>query len=398
MATYYVATTGSNSNSGSILSPWLTLQHAFNNVVAGDTINIRGGTYVGVAQLLTDGSAGSPITVQNYNGETVVLDGNDIEQGGGPFQSYVIDSASNYTIIRCTGAVGTFEVKNSAGHGIRLQNNNNCTIDKLWIHDTIYAGIYGYLSYTNTLTNNLVHNCSKPVGGGDSDGIQMSNNFIRETGAHVIAGNTVHTCSDDGIDVYWMAGCTIRDNIVYNIGPTYAGSDSGNGSGFKIGPGGSNTVYNNRVAFTQGGGIGGNEGPSNLIYNNTVYNAGAGSYWYGIWADASGDGLGCILRNNIGAGTPGGNAFSVPITESHNSWNLSLTPTFVSTDPANANFLKLAAASPGIDVGTDLSGVFTTDAFGTTRTGTWDLGAHEYVGGGGGGPTGKHGSFRRRRR
>lgn len=38
----------------------------------------------------------------------------------------------------------------------------------------------------------------------------------------------------------------------------------------------------------------------------------------------------------------------------------------------------LKAASGPIDQGTDLSGVFTTDYAGNTRTGTWDIGAYEY--------------------
>ena len=37
-ATYYVATTGNDNNSGAIGSPWLTIQHAANTVSAGATV------------------------------------------------------------------------------------------------------------------------------------------------------------------------------------------------------------------------------------------------------------------------------------------------------------------------------------------------------------------------
>ena len=42
---YYVATTGSDSNAGTIDQPLATLQKAVNAVVAGDTVYIRGGTF-----------------------------------------------------------------------------------------------------------------------------------------------------------------------------------------------------------------------------------------------------------------------------------------------------------------------------------------------------------------
>ena len=62
---------------------------------------------------------------------------------------------------------------------------------------------------------------------------------------------------------------------------------------------------------------------------------------------------------------------------------------------STANFTNVTAASEDlhlvtgsalIDVGTDLSGSFTIDIDGVTRTGTWDVGADEYVTVGGGNP------------
>ncbi len=44
-ATYYVATTGNDANSGTLASPWRTIQKAANTMSAGDTVLIRGGTY-----------------------------------------------------------------------------------------------------------------------------------------------------------------------------------------------------------------------------------------------------------------------------------------------------------------------------------------------------------------
>jgi hypothetical protein len=50
---------------------------------------------------------------------------------------------------------------------------------------------------------------------------------------------------------------------------------------------------------------------------------------------------------------------------------------FVDTT-ANAEDLRLQDVSKLVNAGTDLSGDFTTDITGTTRSGTWDIGAHEY--------------------
>src|SRR5687767_3088590 len=44
-ADYYVATTGNDSNPGTMTQPFATLQRAHTAVSAGDTVFIRGGTY-----------------------------------------------------------------------------------------------------------------------------------------------------------------------------------------------------------------------------------------------------------------------------------------------------------------------------------------------------------------
>ena len=42
---YYVATNGSDSNPGTLSRPWRTIGKATQTLQAGDTVNIRGGTY-----------------------------------------------------------------------------------------------------------------------------------------------------------------------------------------------------------------------------------------------------------------------------------------------------------------------------------------------------------------
>jgi hypothetical protein len=52
--TYYVATNGSDSNPGTLAQPWLTIQHAANAAVAGDTVTVEPGTYATAGPILVN--------------------------------------------------------------------------------------------------------------------------------------------------------------------------------------------------------------------------------------------------------------------------------------------------------------------------------------------------------
>ena len=75
-ANLFVATDGDNTKDGSISQPWASLDFALDQVEAGDTINIRAGTYHEViTQSGINGTDGNHITIQSYNGEQVTFDG-----------------------------------------------------------------------------------------------------------------------------------------------------------------------------------------------------------------------------------------------------------------------------------------------------------------------------------
>ena len=69
----YVATTGSDSNAGTIDKPFATVQKALDTVKAGQTIYVRGGTYNALNSFKTSGSEGKYITLRNYPNETPFL-------------------------------------------------------------------------------------------------------------------------------------------------------------------------------------------------------------------------------------------------------------------------------------------------------------------------------------
>ena len=81
-ATYYVSQSGGSDSytpaqATNIATPWLTIQQAANNVVAGDTVIIRAGTYRETVALPVSGTSNAPITFQGYSNEIAVVSGAD---------------------------------------------------------------------------------------------------------------------------------------------------------------------------------------------------------------------------------------------------------------------------------------------------------------------------------
>ena len=75
-ADYYVAPNGDDLNDGSIAAPLASIQLALETAQAGDHVYVRGGTYYEVLRLdQLGGAVGSPITIEAYNGEDVVIAG-----------------------------------------------------------------------------------------------------------------------------------------------------------------------------------------------------------------------------------------------------------------------------------------------------------------------------------
>lgn len=76
--TYYVATSGSDSNAGTSLSaPFRTIDKCADTAVAGDQCLIRGGTYRETVTPANSGTSSAPITYAPYNGESVTVSGAD---------------------------------------------------------------------------------------------------------------------------------------------------------------------------------------------------------------------------------------------------------------------------------------------------------------------------------
>lgn len=165
--------------------------------------------------------------------------------------------------------------------------------------------------------------------------------------------------------------------------------------GVELASAATNCVLNNVVAHTCQNGISVGSGTGTVISNcTTVANRRAGL--------SSASSAALAVKNHYSGGNTsfnyveGGSAniaswtFTTSMSSNTESTETGLTNSIAYT---TANFTNVTAASEDlhlvsgsalIDQGTDLSGAFTVDIDGVTRTGTWDIGADEYVAAGGG--------------
>lgn len=81
-ATYYVSTSGNNSNPGSSTLPFRTIQKAADKAIAGDSVIVRAGTYRERIEVKFSGTSGKYVTFQGELGATI--DGGDIFTGWVP--------------------------------------------------------------------------------------------------------------------------------------------------------------------------------------------------------------------------------------------------------------------------------------------------------------------------
>lgn len=95
---YYVASTGDNSNTGTLASPFRTIQHAADIMTAGDTCYIRAGVYRESVYPVASGTLNSKIVFMPYNNESVTISGCDIISGWQPHSGHIKKAPTNFTL------------------------------------------------------------------------------------------------------------------------------------------------------------------------------------------------------------------------------------------------------------------------------------------------------------
>ena len=237
-AAYYVATNGSDSDSGtSPVQPFATLSKAASLANPGNLIYLRGGTYHFTAQasLSRSGNPSQPIRVRAYPGESPTLD----------FTGEPSGSAG----IQITGSwwqLYGLEIVHAGHNGIKITGHSNL-VERCVVHESGDTGIHITAASAPALpaSYNLILNCDSyrnydPPIGGNADG--FSAKFV------LGVGNEFRGCrgwnnSDDGWDLWQATNCVVIENCitwsngfnVFDANPATNTSFNGNGNGFKLG-------------------------------------------------------------------------------------------------------------------------------------------------------------------
>ena len=366
MTTWYVSTTGDNSNIGHHPgAPFLTIQHAFDQLVSGDTVRIYAGRY---AESNIDPGSISDIKVINFGDGLVVIDGN---AGSGSSLGNTVLAHNDWVIDGSTGSntqnieiIGGSEScvrgEGGTGHSYSLKHvilTGRGTGD---ISDEDNSTNYGikYLS-SSTIRNVVIRNFSigAVVDISNPGPIVFYNNLVYRIGATTNARAIIdHENGDNEIYFNTIVGCTGSIGIDTGAGPAP-------------------TIKNNLLAENNFSDSGIYFDTSTNVLNNCVYTSITPAPTRGAY-------------NNLGAGTI-------------DSSNLEVDPLFYNSNPweeqfdnnVNGNFIL----SPGhfhypgssrgggvsstlLTSGTPVTNI-TTDFYGSTRrSATPTIGALEWAG------------------
>jgi len=269
-ANYYVSPNGNDSNSGSLNSPWKTIQRAANLVKAGDTVYVRGGTYNETISITRSGSsnAGLRIIFKNYPGETPIVDatGKSVIDG----QSGVFDLA-NVSYVTIEG----FDIKN-----FTTNSTNNVPIGiYVWGAGSYVEILNNHISYIkNTAKNDNANALGLLVAGTE---VPASINNITISGNeldHLTLGSSESLSINGNVEYWKVINNKVHDNN--NIGIDAIGFEETNPS---------DTYNQARDGLISG----------NLVYNITSYGNPAYGNDYaadGIYVDG---GTRIVIENNI---------------------------------------------------------------------------------------------------
>jgi len=401
--TYYVATTGNDGNPGSSTMPWLTLQHAVDNIGAGDVILVGAGTYVG-ARIGTSGVSGMPKTLQAAPGAHVLLNA----PGPGNKHNSILE-VENFSATVGYWVIDGFEVANSPKYAIDIRVTQNITVQNCTVHDSVLTGIFTAFSNYDVIQNNVSYN-------NHEHGIYHSNSGDHPT----IRGNQIHNNTSAGIHMNGdisqggdgiISFATVEKNVIYENG-TGGGSgincDGVDDSIFR-----NNLLYNNNASGISLYAIDGAHGSSrNMVYNNTIVMASDGRFAVNI-PKSSGkpSPVGNQIVNNIlyETNTARGSELiaSASVSGFHSDYNVVVNRFSYNNDnsivslatwrnktgqdahsiiatPAQlfvnaaGNDYRLVQGSPAVNAGTALAQV-TDDIVGTSRPqgGLYDIGCYE---------------------
>lgn len=419
-ATFYVAPTGSDANPGSLAAPFATVQRAQQAVAPGDTVYLRGGTYVmtdselaahvrnyAVVTLLDkSGTPGHRINYFAYPGERPVFDLSRVKPKGYRVAAFRVDGS--WLHLKGFDVVGVQVTIRTHTQSICFDNEGSHNVyDQLRAHDGMGIGFWigrgshnlvlncdAYRNYDNVSENRL---------GGNVDG--FGHHVPKGSGHNVFRGCRAWFNSDDGFDFINSAeAATVIDCWSFYNGYSTRFRSLGDGNGFKAGGYGRTPAWrlphpiprhvvidclavgNKANGFYSNHHVGGVD-----FFNNTAFRNNVNFNFLGRKMDNRTDipGRGHRIKNNLGFRARRAEVAELDAAAcdvSNNSFDLPIRLTasdFVSLDesqltrPRQPNgdlpvitFMHLAPGSAAIDRGIDIGLPYAGKAP--------DLGAFEY--------------------
>ncbi|CAM4451247.1 hypothetical protein FHS16_004099 [Paenibacillus endophyticus] len=319
-ASYFIAPNGSDSNAGTIDSPWKTVQHAADLAEPGSTVYLRSGVYKQKLVITRSGSAAKgAITYSNYESEKAVLDGTGLTVEG--LEGIITVNDASYIQVkgleirnyksRSSDAAPVGILVQGAGGYIQLISNNIHSIQNtaaptgkgLIGRDAHGIALYGTKApkslHHMTIADNELHNLVL----GSSESLVLNGNVEQ----FILLNNRIYDNDNIGIDIIGFEGVApspafdqardglIQGNTVYNISsnhnPSYGTklpNDSNAAGGIYI-DGGKNIVVERNLSYRNDIGIelasehkgkatSGITVRSNIIHSNRLTGVAIGGY------------------------------------------------------------------------------------------------------------------------
>ena len=200
---FYVSTTGNDSNAGTQAAPWRTVQHAADTARAGSTVNVRGGIYEELVSIHTSGNASDGfITFKSYPGETAILDAGHFTPSG----RQGVLTIHNRSYVRIEG----LEIRNFHTAEHRLA--------------PLGIDVGGAGSHIELLKNNVHHieqtfpGRDKPGSGGNGFGIAVYGTDAKTPITDlIIDGNEVHHLKTGSSESLVVNGNVTNFRITHNV-------------------------------------------------------------------------------------------------------------------------------------------------------------------------------------
>lgn len=322
-AVYYVATDGSDTNNGKIGSPFATIKKSQTVVTAGDTVFVRGGTYLMnesqiakynsiwayVTYLDKSGLPGKRINYWAYPGETPVFDLKNVKPAN--YRVTVFQVNGSYIHIKGLEVIGTQVtiLTHTQSECFENQGSNNI-YEMLKMHDGQAIGFY-----LTKGSNNLILNCdawnnadytSENKNGGNVDG--FGGHSSKGSTGNVFRGCRAWFNSDDGYDCISSSESIVFENCwaFYN-GYSTAFKSLGDGNGFKAGghgaaPGSISNMPNPVPPHTVRFCLAFRNKASGFYANHHII---TGNYWYNNSAYRNGTNYNMLSQNIVKDATSG---------------------------------------------------------------------------------------------